>query len=565
MSNIIFENKGIGKLIKDYQLAVPIYQRPYAWEDKNISDLFNDIHNAISSSENEYFLGTIVLSEKENSSELEIVDGQQRITSLVVFLSSIRDYFESNNQQRQATSIQNDFISGYDRQRDENLPKLKLGQLDNTFFRKYIVDKEIEEKPIKDSHRRIVATKKLSTEQIEKLAKASNLELNLLHDWIKFIEEKLKVVSIIVPGKANAFTIFETLNDRGIELAQVDLLKNYLYSKAAGDRLEEIQNLWIEMTSKIESAENESLILTYIRHHWSSQYGLTREKNRELYNSIKSTIRNSTQAVSFVDNLNKDTGLYLAIINHNHQYWSDFNDQTVRQYVETLNFFKLEQFRPLLLAILKKFRDKKETKKALKLIVSWLVRNLITGSLGGGTIEKEYANKAKKVFNEEVKNAKELREDLKKLIPDDAEFKEKFITATVSTEKYARYYLRAIENHQKGKTSPELIVNSDPDVVNLEHILPKNPHASWSSFSEEQVTSLNKRIGNLTLMQNKLNSEQGNEPFSKKKVYFASSDLWITKMIADNYSDWSPENIKDRQEKLAEIAVQTWSIKFDNQ
>lgn len=91
--------------------------------------------------------------------------------------------------------------------------------------------------------------------------------------------------------------------------------------------------------------------------------------------------------------------------------------------METLNFFKLEQFRPLLLAILKKFKDKKEVKKALKLIVSWLVRNLITGSLGGGTLEKEYANKAKKVFNEEIKNTKGLKEDLKKLIPDDVEFK----------------------------------------------------------------------------------------------------------------------------------------------
>lgn len=564
MSNIIFENKGIGKLIKDRQLAVPIYQRPYAWEEKNISDLFSDIYNAISSHENEYFLGTIVLSEKENSSELEIVDGQQRITSIVIFLSSIRDYFENHNQQRQADSIQNDFISGYDRQRDENLPKLKLGQLDNTFFRKYIVDKEIEEKQTKDSHRRIATTTKLATEQIEKLAKASNQDLNLLHEWIKFIEEKLKVVSIIVPSKANAFTIFETLNDRGIELAQVDLLKNYLYSKAAGDRLEEIQNLWIEMTSKIESAENESLILTYIRHHWSSQYGLTREKNRELYNGIKSNIRNSSQAVSFVDNLNKDTGLYLAIINHNHQYWNDF-DQTAKQHVETLNFFKLEQFRPLLLAILKKFKDKKEVKKALKLIVSWLVRNLITGSLGGGTLEKEYANKAKKVFNEEIKNAKELREDLKKLIPDDVEFKEKFIAATVSTEKYARYYLRAIENQKKGITSPELIVNGDPDVVNLEHILPKNPHKNWSNFNEDQVVSLNKRIGNLTLMQNKLNSEQGNEPFSQKKIYFMNSDLWITKMIADNYDGWTPDNIRDRQEQLANIAVQTWNLNFDNQ
>ena len=154
---------------------------------------------------------------------------------------------------------------------------------------------------------------------------------------------------------------------------------------------------------------------------------------------------------------------------------------------------------------------------------------------------------------------------MKKLIPDDAEFKEKFIVATVSTEKYARYYLRAIENQKKGITSPELIVNSDPDVVNLEHILPKNPHKNWLNFDEDQVVSLNKRIGNLTLMQNKLNSEQGNDPFSQKKIYFMSSDLWITKMIADNYNDWTPDNIRDRQEKLADIAVQTWNLNFDSQ
>ncbi|MEA2064912.1 MAG: DUF262 domain-containing protein [Patescibacteria group bacterium] len=76
MSTINFEIKGIGKLIKEDQLTVPIYQRPYAWEEKNINDLFSDIHLAISNNEEEYFLGTIVLSQQENSNVLEIVDGQ---------------------------------------------------------------------------------------------------------------------------------------------------------------------------------------------------------------------------------------------------------------------------------------------------------------------------------------------------------------------------------------------------------------------------------------------------------------------------------------------------------
>lgn len=226
------------------------------------------------------------------------------------------------------------------------------------FFRSFIIDNNQSIQTTKDSHERIKKTKELSKIRVQKLAQLSASDLNVLHNWIDFVEEKLKVVSITVPSKANAFTIFETLNDRGLELAQVDLLKNYLYSKA-GDRLDEVQNLWTEMIYQIESAENENLVLEYIKYHWSSQYGLTREKNKELYNDIKNKIRNVSHTVSFVNNLKEDANLYLAIINHNNPYWEEFPNKT-KEYIETLNFFNLRQFRPLLLAILKKFNDKRD-------------------------------------------------------------------------------------------------------------------------------------------------------------------------------------------------------------
>ncbi len=546
-------------MIKEHQLAVPIYQRPYAWEKKHIDDMFNDIHNAISNNENEYFLGTIVFSEKENSDELEIVDGQQRITSIYIFLSAVEQFFRQRSEDEQANSIQQDFLSIFNRRTGEHLPKIKLGNLDNIFFREYIVNKNEATLSTKESHERIKNTKQLSIQKINKLAELSDANLNILHDWIEFISDKLKVVTITVPSKANAFTICETLNDRGLELAQVDLLKNYLYSKAS-DRIEEIQNTWIEMTSQIETAENESLILRYIKHYWSAQNGLTREKNRELYNDIKSQIRNTTQSITFVNNLKNDTSLYLAIVNHNHQYWNDF-DPKVKQYIETLNFFNLEQYRPLLLSILKKFTNKQEIRKSLKLIVSWLVRNLITGSLGGGTLEVEYAKKAKDIAEGKINNATDLKTALQHIIPSDSEFKDKFIYAKSSTEKYARYYLRAIENHKRGGIDdPELLVNSDPSAVNLEHILPKNPSENWPNFSEEELNEYKNRIGNLTLMQSRPNSEEGNAPFTDKKSRYQSSDLWITKMINDDYNEWSAESIKNRQEKLAEIAMNVWNL-----
>ncbi|MCK4447813.1 MAG: DUF262 domain-containing protein [Candidatus Marinimicrobia bacterium] len=554
MSEIKFDLKGIGEVIKTNTLKVPIYQRSFAWSKKEVSELFDDIK--VSINEDEYFLGTIVLTKNKGESRLEIIDGQQRISTIVILFAALKGYIDDPKGKE---SIQSDYLSRYDLEAQENIPKLELNMQDNEFYREFIVNED-ENYPVKrDSHKRIKSTFEESKNIISGLLELNNQDPHILYDWKKFIDEKLKIVLIIVPSNANAFTIFETLNDRGIELAQLDLLKNYLYSKA-GTRIKEAQNFWIELTSKIESAEDESLILTYIKHYWSSQHGFTREKNKELYISIKNEIRNSTKSINLIYNLKNDADLYIAILNHNNLYWKDF-DNKCKEYIKTLNYFGLEQYRPLLLSILKKF-EKDEVKKSLKLIVSWLVRNLIVGAMGGGTLEKTYAGKAKDIFNKKIKKATELRESLKVLIPQNKDFKEQFLLATVSKHKLARYYLSAIENFHRGKENPELLVNMDTDSVNLEHILPQKPEDNWPNFTEEDIITYGIRIGNLTLMKTKENNEFKSSKFSDKKKKYKESDLWITNSLGE-HDDWTKEKIAQRQEELSELAVETWSLKFD--
>lgn len=554
MSEIKFDLKGIGEVIKTNTLKVPIYQRSFAWSKKEVSELFDDIK--VSINEDEYFLGTIVLTKNKGESRLEIIDGQQRISTIVILFAALKGYIDDPKGKE---SIQSDYLSRYDLEAQENIPKLELNMQDNEFYREFIVNED-ENYPVKrDSHKRIKSTFEESKNIISGLLELNNQDPHILYDWKKFIDEKLKIVLIIVPSNANAFTIFETLNDRGIELAQLDLLKNYLYSKA-GTRIKEAQNFWIELTSKIESAEDESLILTYIKHYWSSQHGFTREKNKELYISIKNEIRNSTKSINLIYNLKNDADLYIAILNHNNLYWKDF-DNKCKEYIKTLNYFGLEQYRPLLLSILKKF-EKDEVKKSLKLIVSWLVRNLIVGAMGGGTLEKTYAGKAKDIFNKKIKKATELRESLKGIIPQNKDFKEQFLLATVSKHKLARYYLSAIENFHRGKENPELLVNMDTDSVNLEHILPQKPEDNWPNFTEEDIITYGIRIGNLTLMKTKENNEFKSSKFSDKKKKYKESDLWITNSLGE-HDDWTKEKIAQRQEELSELAVETWSLKFD--
>ncbi len=345
-------------------------------------------------------MGTVVLT--GNDSQNEIVDGQQRITTVSLIYACIRDFFAN---EKDSDDIQTKYLSTYDIRSKEYMPKLELSQQDNDFFRNLIINKVVETKIQRASNQKIKSSYDLIKESIQKLLENNNNDENILIDWKEFIDEKLKIVAITVPNDTNAFTIFETLNDRGLALAQVDLLKNYLYSKA-NTRLDEVQKSWIELVSKIES-EDESLLLTYIKHFWFTYYYFVRERNNELFKSIKADIKTSTSVTTFVNNLKNDVDVYLAILNHNSSFWDNY-DNLCRSHIETLNYFNLEQYRPLVFAILKKFSPD-EVKKALKLIVSWLVRNLIVGAMGGGTLEKAYADKAKAIFSKAVKVSKRLK------------------------------------------------------------------------------------------------------------------------------------------------------------
>src|SRR5690606_19350318 len=119
----------------------------------------------------------------------------------------------------------------------------------------------------------------------------------------------------------------------------------------------------------------EDLVVTYIRHLWSSKYGATRE--RELYESIKKRVTTKKQAIDFVEELASNARLYAAILNPAHEIWAKYG-ATARQHVETLNLLRMIQIRPLLLAVLDRF-EVPEARKSLRAFVSWSVRFLITG------------------------------------------------------------------------------------------------------------------------------------------------------------------------------------------
>ena len=133
----------------------------------------------------------------------------------------------------------------------------------------------------------------------------------ILIQWIVYLENKVKVIVVRVPDESNAFTIFETLNDRGLALAVSDLLKNYLFFRAE-DRVTETQHNWVQMIANIETIEDEQAVVDFIRYHWSSKNGIVREK--DLFERIKRHVTSKTEAVSFAEELFAGSKIYSAMI-----------------------------------------------------------------------------------------------------------------------------------------------------------------------------------------------------------------------------------------------------------
>ena len=558
IEKINIELIGVGKaFMMNKILTVPIYQRSYSWQEKHVSDLIIDIENAIDNAEPEYFLGSIVTT-KSTTDSPEVVDGQQRLATSIILLAAIRDYYLSKGDNDRANHIANHYLYDKNLATLEIRPKLKLNNIDNDYFEKRILSepnsKERLIRASKDSHEKMLKAAELAKIQVDKISKSSSA-VQRLADWVEYLQESLKVIWVSAPDEANAFTIFETLNDRGLNLAISDLLKNYLFGLSA-ERINEAQQRWTSMMGILETIEDEEIVVTFIRHLWSSKYGLVREK--DLYSDIKSKIKTKVNAVDFASELAEGARLYVAMLNSSNELWEKYGPNT-RDHVRILNLLRMSQIRPLFLSILSKF-SVTETQKALRLMISWATRFLVVGGLGGGTLETYYSGAGKEISEGKITDMKQLNEKLKSIIPSDVVFRNAFEVASVSKSYLARYYLRAIEKQAKGDEHPELIPNENAEVVNLEHILPQNPSKGWNAIPKDEQEAYVNRIGNLTLLSKKIHSDLGNDSFPFKKKYYKKSKFLITSQIVKE-TTWDKSTIESRQKKMAGLAVKAWPLK----
>jgi Protein of unknown function DUF262/Protein of unknown function (DUF1524) len=555
-SQIAFDQCGLGSVLKHNQLVVPPHQREYSWTERQVLQLFQDFAKAIADDEAGYFLGTIVTIPR-TTGHLEVVDGQQRLATTAILLAAIRDYLRGKEDVL-VEAINNEFLTGIDRVKRARVPRLRLNVDDNHLFAWMIARPEGESEPetTRDSHALLKQAYSEATKHVRNIVSTLDPKNHgdVLNAWVSFIEHRALVVLLRVPSDANAFKMFETLNDRGLRTSQADLIKSYLFGRS-GDRFQEVQAKWTYMRGALESLEEENITIDFLRHALIAIRGFTREA--QVYDAVQEAVKGEQAAITFSSMLEVLANSYVATFNPEHEKWNGYPD-TVRKAIEVFNLLNIKPIRPLLLAIAAKFAQK-EAAAAFQFLISLGVRLLIAATTRSGSVELPVAFAAHEVFTGKIEQAIALRKRLADITPSNDEFRITFENTRVSKQQLARYYLRSLEMAAKGETAPWFMPTDDRSIINLEHILPKKPDNNWPEFSEDEVSLYTNRLGNQALLRASDNSNLKSSAFSEKKKVYAQSPYELTSQIGE-LDGWSVVAIGKRQRALADLALKAWPV-----
>jgi hypothetical protein len=554
-SQIGFQQIGLAGILRQYRLKVPPHQREYSWTHEEVTTLLQDFAKAISEP-SEYFLGTVVTVPR-SAELLEIIDGQQRLATTAIFLAQVRNYLRPI-EPLIADSIDG-FLSDIDRQRRERVAKLQMNLDDNEYFRTLLASEKPGDfpRPNRSSHFQIWDAFRKADLQIRRVLSGFDIKDHgdILNKWIWFVEHDAQVVLLKVPTEANAYKMFETLNDRGLRITQAHLVKSYLFGQSGEARLHEAIQKWALIRGALESLEEEDITVTFLRHALIAIRGFL--KQQEVYDAVQLQAKGAQLALAFLNILEGLSASYVAIFNPEAEKWNSYPD-SLRRAIQTLNLLNIRPIRPLMLAVAAKFVPT-EAVEVFRLLISSGVRLLIAGSTRSGSVEEPLANAAHEVFSGAITRSKEVRRILANVSPNDEQFRLGFEVATVSKTSLARYYLRSLEMTAKGEPTPWFVPNDDRQTITLEHILPLRPDRSWAHFDQETADAYVKRIGNLVLLPAKSNSALGSSTFELKAETFKNAPYELTRQIA-TVPEWTRETIAERQKLLANLALRTWPM-----
>ncbi|WP_319416459.1 DUF262 domain-containing HNH endonuclease family protein [Marispirochaeta aestuarii] len=551
-------DKDIHAILESSFYIIPRFQRPYSWDKDNILEFWQD---SIVNNDDEYFIGALVVFKRKDKS-YGIVDGQQRLTTITIMLSVLRNAYKENGFQENAKGLH-----GLIERNDINNEARYIIKTETSFpfFQEYIQkfdqpdlssDIKTEEKVIQSAHKQInslikdavLSISSDSTIDEENKEKRILSKLNSIRDKIL----NLKVIFIELDDENDAYLIFETLNTRGKDLAPSDLVKNLLSRniKPINKDVDIVKIKWGKIVEVVENAPGEISVNNFLQHHWLANYDYT--SNKKLYKQITQTIKKD-QAKEYLNDLERQSKIYRYINEPRYKDWTN-EEEKIKSSLEGLDIFNVRQPLPLILSIMNKYEKKKLSKKQtiniLKTVENFIFKYtaiVTTQSTGGlSMMYSSYARKLTFAKNEgDINNVlTEIKNKLRELSPDFETFRLSFNKMQFS-KRYTKE--RRLIKYILSKFHNELNKSNITDFsqMTIEHLLPQERMNKYKN-AEETICSL----GNLILVSKDLNGKLGDKDFEQKKIILKSHGCALDEHI-DQSSKWHKPEINKRLEWMA--------------
>lgn len=533
---------------------IPIYQRNYDWKIENCKLLFDDLENLINKNLSTHFFGSIV-DQAESRTEIVIIDGQQRITTISLLLLAICNYIKNeniNDDENLYEKIMEKFLINKWANNEKRI-KLKPIKKDQESFSKLF--ENIESEFNKESH--------LTQNYIYLYQRVTNSKctVNQIYDAIC----KLMVVEIELKPEDNPQLIFESMNSTGLDLTEADKIRNYvLMDKAYPIQKEYYEKYW----NKIE--ENVGYNTTdFIKDYLTIKMSKIPTMNK-IYRVFK-------EDYIIAKNLNVEEVLK-DMYNYSESYNKVLNASTgiddVDYYLNDIAYLKYTLLYPFLTQVVHRYINNECSSDVIchtiRALLTYIVRRIVcakpTNALSKFfcTIDREIETIIKKeqlsmdsyddVFIYIIENRKGHVE-----FPSDDEFKEAFKKFKLykMQNQVKNYILRELENYNNKERIT--IKSIDEKFISIEHVMPQTLTPAWKKSLGINYAEIYDKyidtIGNLTLTA--YNSELQNKPYNEKRPTYLESKLYLNSNFK-NYDEWNENSIIDRAENLSQRALEVW-------
>ncbi|GAA7383516.1 DUF262 and DUF1524 domain-containing protein [Helicobacter pylori] len=542
------------KFIEDNQknqLVIPIYQRLYSWEKEQCKQLWDDIIKVGGDDKMDgHFIGSILyvldgITHSDNT--LLIIDGQQRLTTITLLLTALRNHLSDEAKRKE---IENYYLINSDKDDDKKF-RLILSESDKDTLLS-LIDKD-RRKPSEPSSK-IVENFKLFEEWVSNTDKLETIFKGL---------EKLMIVEIaLVKGKDEPQLIFESMNSKGMELTQTDLIRNYIVMETEIEKQEGFYNIYWKVMEE-EFKQNKKLFDRFVRHYLTIK---TREipNTNKVYVALKDYRQKERIGIEdLLKDLQKYCKYFCQIV---------FKKEANKDLNKALGFLvdlEMDVIYPLLLELYSDYSDDVlstgDFRCSIALIESYIFRRAVCG-LGTNSLNKVFPSFTKHIQKDEY--FKSLKAHFGSLtnnqrFPNNDEFKDRLITIDFYNKfkKKTKCFLERLE-----KFDTEEPVGTKG--LTIEHIMPQKltgDHGEeWKRDLGENFQEIHNKylhtIGNLTLTG--YNQEYGNKSFQEKKGMengFKNSPLRLNQSLRGSESSFGEEEIKKRANDLADLALKIWT------